>query len=412
MGGEEAARVPDRLHIGGASQPEAVGQGHADAKERPRQQTFVSLDWLRMFAAMSVVLYHFLFLAAVEPRGDGGGIRDMAPQSHEIAGVTPLVFGGWVGPEIFFVISGFVIVMSAQRRDALAFAKARFLRLWPAVLVFSTLAFLAVLASGVMPAGVATERYVRSLLLFPIGPWIDGVLWTLIAELVFYALVFGALLAGRGHRIFAWARVVLALQAVFWIAVVADLWLGTDALFGLATHYRARVLLLTTGCYFLLGIFGYELLSRGRSWLTVGSILVALASCLASLGVFTIASDAIQSRGLPLWVPTAIWFAALAAAACGMYRERMSPPSSAVAGRARTVGLMTYPLYLVHYVTGGFLLGKLYGIGLPPLLAVALATFACLLAAYLFAVHLEHMIRGTLDRMLQAAALHLRRKFA
>ena len=55
----------------------------------------------------------------------------------------------------------------------------------------------------------------------------------------------------------------------------------------------------------------------------------------------------------------------------------------------RMLGLMTYPLYLLHNVVGAALLGRLAARGVPQDLALVLVLLAALAASYVIAAHLE-----------------------
>ena len=55
---------------------------------------------------------------------------------------------GWVGVEVFFVISGFVIANSASKTSPIEFLISRALRLYPAVWVCSTATFVYCFSSG------------------------------------------------------------------------------------------------------------------------------------------------------------------------------------------------------------------------------------------------------------------------
>lgn len=72
-----------------------------------RARSFPGLDVVRFAAALMVAIYHFGYWIPATGK------------------VEALSFG-WVGVEIFFVISGFVIAFSAERKSAAAYAKSRF----------------------------------------------------------------------------------------------------------------------------------------------------------------------------------------------------------------------------------------------------------------------------------------------
>jgi peptidoglycan/LPS O-acetylase OafA/YrhL len=84
---------------------------------------------------MAVVLYHFLYAGPI------GGFYWGLPTIH----MTSL---GGLGVDVFFVISGLVIAISTEGRTAAGFAKARFLRLYPAFFVCSLLGAIAWLPSS------------------------------------------------------------------------------------------------------------------------------------------------------------------------------------------------------------------------------------------------------------------------
>ena len=62
------------------------------------------LDLLRFLAALAVVLYHYTF------RGFSNG--DMSTMPYPL--LVPVTKYGSLGVELFFMISGFVILMSAS----------------------------------------------------------------------------------------------------------------------------------------------------------------------------------------------------------------------------------------------------------------------------------------------------------
>ena len=137
-------------------------------------------------AAVSVVAYHYsLFLH------DDFGVE--RPRWLEIAGLRwlyPFQLGSY-GVSLFFVISGFVIFMTLRRTaHATDFAVSRFSRLYPAYWcgMLITSAFRVWLGGE----SLGTSTLLANATMVPgwLGyPSIDGVYWTLVVELQFYAIM-------------------------------------------------------------------------------------------------------------------------------------------------------------------------------------------------------------------------------
>ena len=80
-----------------------------------------TLDLLRLVAALAVVGFHYFFRGAA-----ADGYLNVAYPS-----VATVAIYGYLGVNLFFLISGFVIAWSAEGRSWQAFAVARFARLYP-----------------------------------------------------------------------------------------------------------------------------------------------------------------------------------------------------------------------------------------------------------------------------------------
>lgn len=179
---------------------------HDPSITRVQRQHLTTIDALRGFAAMSVVLFHL------------GGAS--LPKLNS-ALTLRLTSWGWTGVEMFFVISGFVIPFvlmkgSYHLSDCGNFLGRRFIRIWPpaAVLIAFTVAQYAVVtwiqgaqsdewASLSMGMVLANLFYVAPL---TGHPWLNGILWTLAVEFqyyVFLALAFPFLRSSRGCLIAA-----------------------------------------------------------------------------------------------------------------------------------------------------------------------------------------------------------------
>src|SRR3546814_13808220 len=105
-------------------------------------------------------------------------------------------------------------------------------------------------------------RLLRAVTLFPKGPWIDGVIWTLTVEAVFYLVIFLILLAGQTARLPFFARCVLVIITGFWALVVLsyplDMGSVGSAAQAIAFAYPSRVFLFPPGSFFLSGTFSFD----------------------------------------------------------------------------------------------------------------------------------------------------------
>ncbi|WP_421792456.1 acyltransferase family protein [Hyphobacterium sp.] len=113
--------------------------------------------------------------------------------------LSPWLYHGVAGVDLFFVISGFIMVHVTRGRFDTAGQPQRFLwdRLWriyPPALLFTFLTLMALMAAGTVGDWLPQTDLLASFLLLPQeGEPLLGVAWTLTHELYFY-LVFCALL--------------------------------------------------------------------------------------------------------------------------------------------------------------------------------------------------------------------------
>lgn len=332
------------------------------------------LDLLRFFAACIVMVFHLAFWSWAFPAGQ------VAIASHGVANFqdwTTFAPFGWAGVQIFFVISGFVIVVSAERSSAYKFFVSRFTRLVPAVWICATIALLAWLLVdvGTRPLSLLA-MYVRSVAFFPKGAWIDSVYWTLGVEICFYALMLLLLLTSRQH----WTKPVMCaiglMSTLFWIGYTLAAQDKSSALFEVFSQVQwsrlAQLLLIQHGVFFAFGVLLWSQLLKKPSrsqlaWLA----LFAVGSCLQIAGESMLKLEKTGLAFSPL-TPCAIWLGAMLffwIAVANNARAQQLP--AWCLQLLRRLGLMTYPLYLLHNVTGGALLGAFIEMGIPARAALA-----------------------------------------
>ncbi|WP_161981580.1 acyltransferase family protein [Aurantiacibacter suaedae] len=166
----------------------------------PPQARLARLDGLRGLAALAVVLFHY---TAQFPNFVPGGL-------------VPFTFdAGAYGVHLFFMISGFVILMSIAQRGTGHFARSRFIRLYPVFWAAVLLTSLVLTINPLLGPGPTPLQLLANLTMFEqyahIEP-IDGAYWSLSYELGFYIMMF-ALFASPLHRWIGWLPTWMTLGA-------------------------------------------------------------------------------------------------------------------------------------------------------------------------------------------------------
>ena len=316
--------------------------------------------------------------------------------------------GGWVGVDIFFVLSGYLITSLLLDRDRppgslAAFWGRRARRLLPAVLVL--LAALSVYAwaggAGLVPAqlrapALATLFYVANwqqiaaghsyfARYLSVGPLQQT--WSLAIEEQYYLVwpllilaitaVSGALGGRRRRGVLLGATLALGLASAVWMGVAAHT-LGPNRAY-LGTDTRAWELLMGGAAAMLWSPTAGEGSGRHPWW-----------SALTVLGVLGLVIGAATAGGPPAW----IWdggLVAIAASATLVVVGALRAPRGVVAvvlalGPVRWVGLISYSLYLWHWPVIVLMTPDSIGWSGGPLLAARLGAMVALSCASYYLV--------------------------
>lgn len=203
-----------------ATSPNEPGSASvAPAEKRAPGPRFRELDGLRGIAALAVVLYHFTSSYAAKAPEAPRALHDFA--------------WGEYGVQLFFLISGFVILMSAWRaRRPTDFAISRAARLYPAYWISLAVAVVLLLwrpmaGFPVDPATVAAN--VTMVQRWFLMPNVVDVYWTLAVEMQFYVVVFLLLVLTRCRlsvRVLLWAAG--AWTALSWAVILAAFRVTTE----------------------------------------------------------------------------------------------------------------------------------------------------------------------------------------
>ncbi|WP_283179983.1 acyltransferase [Gemmobacter sp. 24YEA27] len=305
----------------------------------PPQHHLHGLDLLRFFAAVLVLLNHFAVYRASVPE------VTLVPDARAWPWLAPMIGTGAVGVEIFFVISGFVIAMSAEGRSgargAARFVMARGWRILPALWISGAISVAALWLTGadLLPL---LPRFLHSALLLPVGPYIDGVVWSLVVEAVFYTWIALVILCGRTGRLLRVALVIGGLSAVHLALLLWATLGGMEVLQALLGRFPFKLLLLQHGVFFALGMMIHG--SR-RARPDIG--MLCAMGVFAALGLVDIALQAGAGVGARV-ASVLIWLLSLAVLIRSLHWDaprRMQPV-------LRFLGDLSYPLYLNHYTTG------------------------------------------------------------
>lgn len=338
----------------------------------------MAIDLLRFAAAAMVMLYHYFgewSLVTQAGVGDPSGPSGLPSNDWLRA--------GWVGVEIFFVISGYVISLSATNSTAIDFARRRLLRLWPGTLVCATLTALVLLAAGLSWEFVA-PRYAASAMMWLWEDQIDVVYWSLLVECVFYALVTFLLAIGRWHP----ARVGLALSFCTLAYMAWTISIG----YGAAENGRLSQLA-PFAAFFGLGILiqqSHQQPGSVKGWMFLPS-LIAAPVCIAGINGAD-GGGATEEALLLFGIGVSVIVLAK--------RLQDSVRSERLRRWAVALGLATYPLYLIHAYIGQALLVGAARLGISPIVAVGPVILLMIMVALFIAMRVEPVVRTRIDQLL------------
>lgn len=271
-----------------------------------------------------------------------------AQSKTDLEPFSSLVAYGALGVQFFFMVSGFVILMSLWGRSLASFTASRISRLfpayWTAVLLCSFL-FLMV-APGEFKSPSFTQVAVNlTMLQEGLGVKnLDGAYWTLWIELVFYVTV--ALFAVRSLN----ANRVLFFAFIWPLA-------GAMAL-SAKQEFLTAILIPRYAPFFALGMVVYLIFAEGSTvlrWLSIGVNLVL--GGYMTVEHFLPTMERVTERDLSSKV---VW-AVLVAGVLVLLMATISPVSSWGFAWMSVAGALTYPLYLVHEYWGWWIIGKLDG---------------------------------------------------
>jgi len=317
-----------------------------------------ALDGLRLIAALTVLSFHY---TAINKTYWGNTAGDEFPT------LSILTRYGYLGVNLFFIISGFVILMTAYGRTTSDFVASRFSRLFPAYWVAVVLT---VVLQLFWDEGRNTSVYGSLMNLTMLQEaWdvtnVQGAFWTLWAELKFYLLIGIFIVVGMTRqRIIAFA---------FLWPVLAQVARATDA------DMLASLLVVSYAPYFASGMLLFLLHREGSDLLVWLGVAMNYILCLHQATNYAKNTAPNHSSLENSQLVTALIITAMFVAIYLASHGRLAQLSW---GWLTVAGALTYPIYLVHGQLGFFLIETLHD-RLNSYLLLALAVVATLGLAWL-----------------------------
>jgi peptidoglycan/LPS O-acetylase OafA/YrhL len=286
------------------------------------------IDLLRFLAALAVVFFHYAYR--------GFASNDLSVMPYPL--LAPVAKYGYLGVELFFMISGFVVLMSASSGSLKKFFISRCVRLYPAFWACCTLTFIVILVLGGRRFSVSPAQYLINMTMlnefFGVAS-VDGAYWSLFVEIKFYALVALVLAAGQIHRA----------ELIVW------LWLAATVALDIVPLGKLRWLLMVdyAPC-FIGGAMAFIIYSRGLTLARFSGLLTAGAAA------------AHHSVGR---APPSIFEASVVIGLVTLFFALMlliAVRRTGFVGRRNwlAIGALTYPLYLIHQNVGYMIFNAAY----------------------------------------------------
>lgn len=356
----------------------------SDARQAQHAFRFPILDLARFVAALLVVFFHWCFLF---------NIADPSVQYKPWLELEPYARYGYLGVNLFFLISGFLIVQSAYLKTPRQFLQARVTRLYPAYLACCALTYAVLTLTASREISAPSFAYNMTMMNGVIdsfrgvpATYVDGVYWTLVIEWKFYALILLLLAAGQLDHVerFLW----LWLLACLAYAIHPIRWLDT-------------YLIAAWGAYFVGGAAFFRACTASWNLSRVGLVLVSLGLCIAQAWQFAAELSAVHGKPFDALVISCLissfflFFAALSFRRT--FIRRAIPRWIAI------LGALSYPIYLLHQQIGAIAIQRYWSTNnRHALLVLAFAALLTLAAAVHFGI--ERRTWAVL-RMHRAAAL-------
>lgn len=305
-----------------------------------KEKRVYQIDLFRFFAALIVCLFHYLFWGY---SGFNMSILDF----KEVGNYFKY---GYLGVDLFFIISGFVITLSIKNSSLSRFFLSRIVRLYPAYWFCVTTTFIVILLYGKPIFGTSFKQLLANMtMLHEIVniKSIDGVYWTLLIEIKFYFIIGAYLMIKQKFK-----KITINSLVYVWLLITV-LYAFFNQNFILI--FIDSFLILTWSSYFIAGIILYQI---HITKLRVKDILILIVCLVISIyqGIERIPflESTTLSNFSPLIIASIIilFYVLMFNVSIGKLQTINSP-------KLIKLGLLTYPLYLIHQNIGYIIFNNL-----------------------------------------------------
>lgn len=286
------------------------------------------LDFLRGVFSLMVVVYHYFTLSSAD-----GKLSIWRSES-----LTTISKYGYLGVDLFFVISGAVIIFSSKRKNALSFIKGRFIRLYPEYWLSIVFTVLIVYFIGENYAlNFSSKDVIINFTMFQrffgIAD-VNGVYWTLAIELIFYFFISVVLLLRK-----------MPMYYLFFFLSVLNLF----SLFFQELHFLRKYLILDWMTSFTYGFLIYKF-TEAESAKNYGNITLLILNFIVHILILKdqlIRHENYLGLTLNYYVELVIYYTGIIL----IYISFIVKINSISLIRLSTLfGRLSYPVYLTHGV--------------------------------------------------------------
>jgi len=319
-------------------------KGNETQKER-----FLVLDALRGIASILVVLYHYT-------------TRYQELYCNSCKPFIEVKYGGY-GVELFFILSGFVIFYSVEKKTSLvSFFYSRFFRLFPVYWSAMLVTSIFIASFGLIDRDVTLYQFFVNLTMFQEFfrvENIDGVYWTLAVELSFYFVI----------------GLLLLLKLIPKIVTIINIWLIIYMLIKSIIYYSGHnplpsyiLILIDYSLLFCLGVIFNKLHSKKEYFYMSNIVFISLV-------YFFIATT---SGGILSILIISIFYLFI-----------VDKLNLLIVKPLLFLGAISYPLYLIHQNIGYIILNNMNEMNININIRILISLFFVVALAYLCHIMIE-----------------------